>query len=63
MGESCTKDDCVKKWKNLRDTFVRELRKVKKKKRKTGEKGPPYTLNWPYYNIMQFLVATVKHRG
>ena len=50
----------MKKWKNLRDTFVRELRKVKK--RKSGEKGPSYTSKWPYFEIMMFLSDTVKHR-
>lgn len=32
---------CQRRWKTIRDRYVRELKKVKKK-RKTGEAGPPY---------------------
>ena len=39
-----TPDVCSKKWKNTRDKYVRELKKVRKKRR-TGE-GPPPTSSW-----------------
>ena len=55
------REECQKKWKNLRDHFVRELKKVKKK-RKTGESGPPYVSKWKYYEILSFLTDTVRHR-
>ena len=55
-----TGQECMKKCKNLRDAFVRELRKVKK--RKSGESGPCYTSKWPNFELMMFLSDTVKHR-
>ena len=60
MGNTLTVQDCTKRWKNLRDTFVREMRKTKKGK--TGEKGPPYASKWPYFSTMLFLADSVKHR-
>ena len=45
---------------NLRDTFVRELRKTKGKK--SGEKVPKYTSRWPYFEVLTFLTDTVRHR-
>ena len=53
-------DDCQKRWKNLRDHFVRELKKVKTKK--TGSAGPVYVSCWPLYDLMLFLQDSVKHR-
>ena len=32
IGERVLNQDCTNKWKNMRDTFVRELRKVIKEK-------------------------------
>lgn len=32
----------------------------KTKKRKTGEKGPPYASKWPYFSTMLFLADSVK---
>ena len=53
-------DEALKKWKNLRDHFVRELKKVKK--RPSGEEGPPYVSKWAYYEVMNFITDTVRHR-
>ena len=50
----------MKKWKNLRDTFVRELKKVKTKK--SGDEGPAYISRWPLFSAMMFVADTVKHR-
>ena len=50
----------MKRWKSLRDHFVRELRK--KKKRPSGGAGPEYKSIWPLYNLLLFLTDTVKHR-
>ena len=41
-----TAQECLKKWKNLRDTFVRELRK---QDQKSGDKGPNYVSRWPFF--------------
>ena len=56
MGEPV---ECMKKWKNLRDRFVCELKKVKKK-RKTGKEGPLYVPLWELYSNMLFLQDFVK---
>ena len=53
-------DDCKRRWKNLRDKFVRE-RKISTK-RPTGTSGPPTVSQWKYYNIMCFIQDTVRHR-
>ena len=55
-----TVEDAMKKWKNLRDYFVRENKKVKK--RLSGSKGPPYVSRWPLFDIMSFLTDSVRHR-
>ena len=52
--------ECSKKWKSLRDRFVRELKKVKL--RKSGDSGPAYTPTWPLFSVMMFLLDSVKHR-
>ena len=62
MGEGEGMTECTKKWKILRDHFVRELRK-KKRKKKTGTAGPEYTSNWPLYTMLTFLTDTVKHKS
>ena len=36
MGEGVTADECTRRWKSLRDKFVRENKKVKKKKDRGG---------------------------
>lgn len=50
----------MRKWKSLRDGFVRELKKVKKKK--TGEPGPAYTSQWELFDMLLFLQDSVCHR-
>ena len=52
-------EECMKRWKSLRDNFVRELRK--KKKRPSGEAGPEYKSSWPLYDLLLILTGTVKH--
>ena len=49
-----------KKWKNFTDHFVRER---KKKKKPSGEKGPPFVSRWPYFVMLTFLDDTVRHRA
>ena len=60
MGEGIKVEDCSKRWKSLRDYFVRELRK--KKTLPSGKAGPEYKPNWPLYDLLLFLTDTVKHR-
>ena len=55
-----TAQEYTKKWKNLRDTFVRELKKTKAQK--SGDKGPNYTSQWPYFEQLLFLTDTVRHK-
>ena len=61
VGEGVSCDDVQKRWKCLRDRFVREQRKIKEKK--SGDPGPAYVPNWPLYNVLLFIGDTVKHRG
>ena len=49
-----------KKWKSIRDRFVRELKKVKNQR--SGDPGPPYKPSWSLYNLLLFLVDSVRHR-
>lgn len=58
--EDSTPEDCQRRWKSLRDKYVRELKKVKKKK--SGEEGPPVISCWPLFEIMSFIDETVRHR-
>ena len=44
-------EDCVRKWKSLRDKFVREIKKVKEKK--SGDPGPSYVSCWPLYDMIE----------
>ena len=52
---------CMKKWKNLRDHFVREIRKRRTKP--SGGQGPPYESRWPHFEAMTFICDSVLHRG
>ena len=49
-----------KKWKSMRDRFVRELRKIKELK--SGDPGPPYKPSWPLFELLLFLSDSVHHR-
>ena len=60
MGEGLSTSDCISRWKTLRDKFVREVKKVKK--RKSGDSGPPYASTWPLFSMMLFLADSIKHR-
>ena len=60
VGKGVSAEDCVKKWKTLRDRFVRELKKVTAKK--SGDGAPAYVPTWPLYGVLQFLTDHVKHR-
>ena len=53
-------EDCCKRWKALRDRFISEMKKVKAKK--SGEPGPSYTSNWPFFHTISFVADTVRHR-
>ena len=55
-----TIEECQKKWKSLRDQFVRERKLVTNWK--SGDPGPPYKPSWELYDLLLFLVNTVKHR-
>ena len=50
----------LQKMENFRDHFVRER---KKKKKPSGEKGPPFVSRWPYFEMLTFLDDTVRHRS
>ena len=53
------KDDVIKKWKSLRDTYVRQ----KSIKSKSGDGLSDSKPRWKYYTIMSFLdVSLMKRR-
>uniref|UniRef100_A0A146MHA7 Transcription factor Adf-1 n=1 Tax=Lygus hesperus TaxID=30085 RepID=A0A146MHA7_LYGHE len=50
------KEEARSKWKNIRDTFIRELKKVTPR---TGDSSPGlYTGKWAYFEMMSFLIDT-----
>ena len=59
VGES-TSEECHKKWRSIRNRYVRETKKVKE--RRSGDPGPPYTPVWELYDMLTFLKDQIKHR-
>lgn len=58
-----TEDDAKKKWKNLRDTFLKEIKKVKKSRSGDAQEcAEIYTGKWIYYKSMLFLKDTMTPR-
>ena len=53
------KDDAIKKWKSLRDTYVRQ----KNIKSKSGDGLSDSKPRWKYYAIMSFLDVTLLIKG
>ena len=53
---NCTVDQCVKKWKTLRDRFVKKLKKVKT--RKSRDAGPAYTPLWRLFEVLYIQIAS-----
>ena len=54
----CTVEDCMKRFKSLRERFVREKKKRTKKSGDAADNTPV----WPYYDLLLFLKDVVKHR-
>jgi hypothetical protein len=45
-----------KKWKNLRDTYAKELKKIPKPRSGAdADNEPEYTGTWPYFESLSFL--------
>ena len=59
MGRSA--DECRKRWKGLRDTLAKELKKTKDKK-KSGDVGPEFVSTWVYFQRMLFIKDCIKPR-
>ena len=59
MGEGFSADDCSKKWKSLRDRYVREVKKVKARKSDDGT-DTTYVPKWRLYHILSFVGDTVR---
>ena len=53
-----TVEDCMKRWKALRERFAREAKKKKKKSGDPADNSPP----WSYYDQLLFLKEFIKHR-
>ena len=56
MGDT-TSDECHKRWKTLRDRYVRELKKTKQKK-----SGDAYVSHWCLFEVLSFLEDSVRHK-
>ena len=56
--EELSIDECMKKWKALRDKTIREL-KIKLMK---SDSGKMYVSCWVYFDNMSFLKHSVHHR-
>lgn len=52
---------CQKKWKNLRDTFLRKY-KDEKSYTASGSAATNKIMTWKYYKQMEFLKPTTEHR-
>ncbi|XP_022164934.1 uncharacterized protein LOC111029967 [Myzus persicae] len=61
---SCRNSDgAKKKWKNLRDTYAKELKKIPKPRSGAdADNEPEYTGTWPYFESMSFLKVILKPR-
>ena len=59
MGDNFSAETCQKRWKGLRDKFVRA---AKKTRNKSGDKGPMVVSSWPLLDAMLFLNDSIKHR-
>uniref|UniRef100_A0A6P7FYR8 Uncharacterized protein LOC114335662 n=1 Tax=Diabrotica virgifera virgifera TaxID=50390 RepID=A0A6P7FYR8_DIAVI len=64
-GLGCTSADAQKKWKNLRDSFARELKKIPKRRSGADAEngGGEYRGDWPYFEAMKFLEVVIKPRA
>ena len=51
-------EECMKRWKNLRDRFVRELKKIKN----DGDEAVSLHCSWPFFDVLLFLQDSVRHR-
>ncbi|XP_022913138.2 transcription factor Adf-1-like [Onthophagus taurus] len=59
----CTADDVKKKWKNLRDSYNRDLNKVEKPRSGSdADQNGQYQGDWPHFESMQFLKTILKPR-
>jgi hypothetical protein len=54
--------DVKTKWQNLRSNFMREKRKLKHIPSGSAADNSS-KLTWPYFDSMQFLDSSLKHRG
>ncbi|XP_046998038.1 uncharacterized protein LOC124613380 [Schistocerca americana] len=64
IAEDCGTDSKVlkNKWKNLRDTFRSELKKTRAERSGDGGGMPPFQSNWPWYELMTFLIDIMTPR-
>lgn len=51
-------EDCMKRWKAIRERFAREAKKKTKKSGEAADNSP----NWPYFDQLRFLKDFIKHR-
>ena len=61
LQTKCIVDECMKRWRTVRDWYVRELKSVKKRKSGDDATGV-YTPTWCFFNVLSFLMEAVRHR-
>lgn len=58
-----TGEDVKRKWKNIRDTYLKEKKKVKKSRSGDSQDNTEvYTGKWVYYHLLYFLKDTTSPR-
>lgn len=58
-----TGEDVKRKWKNIRDTYLKEKKKVKKSRSgDSQDNAEVYTGKWVYYHLLHFLKDTTTPR-
>ncbi|XP_040566343.1 uncharacterized protein [Lepeophtheirus salmonis] len=53
-------EECITRWKSIRDKFVREIKRMKLSRFKNPEK--PYKSQWPHFIAMEFISNYINHR-
>ena len=58
LNNLCVIEECMKRWKALRERFAWEAKKKKKKSGDAADNAP----TWPYFDQLLFLKDFIKHR-
>uniref|UniRef100_A0A3Q3G0S8 BESS domain-containing protein n=1 Tax=Labrus bergylta TaxID=56723 RepID=A0A3Q3G0S8_9LABR len=59
LGISCKSEDCKRKWKNMRDRYLKEVRMENKSKKQ----GEVFQSRWKYRQLMNFIAPFAGSRS